>query len=213
MSSWFKKQYTLLEQPVTGYSRAVALLKKSLLVMALLLSAALILMPMLSEDQKVQVYSDEIEETEGFTRMINPEFQGKDKQGQPFTIRAESAIVESEDHYTMIRPSGDITLENGTWVAVMSDKGMLNRSENTVDLSGEVGLFFDNGFEFLTHYVKINMNDKSATGYFPVEGKGALGTIEANYFAVKNKGELLHFGGGVKVILYPGAQAGIVPGK
>lgn len=135
----------------------------------------------------------------------NARYSGVEEDGQPFTVTAESMHQESVDA-TMValsQPKADILLANGAWVAVTAANGTLNRAAQVLELTDDVNVFHDLGYEFRTQQAILDLVGGSAFGGLPVEGQGPFGYIEGEGFRVEGRGDRIKLTGKSKVVIYP----------
>ena len=149
-----------------------------------------------------------IDQPEGVT-MLNARFSGFDGRNQPFLVTADvaSQATENDSIVTLELPKADITLEDGTWVALSARDGRYDREQKTVDLVGEVSFFHDKGFELHTETAHFDLAKGTAMGRETVTGQGVFGQIEATGFDSFDQGDRIIFTGPTRLLLYPDAQA------
>ena len=70
------------------------------------------------------------------------------------------------------KPKGDITLKDGTWLALSAEAGVYRKKDELLDLEGNVNLFHDGGYEIATSRARIDLAKNSAEGDEPVVGQG-----------------------------------------
>ncbi len=146
--------------------------------------------------------------------MLNARFSGFDEKNQPFVITADvaSQAPENENLVTLELPKADITLDDGTWLALMGREGLYDREVKTLDLIGQVGFYHDAGFELHTETARIDLAAGMVSGGDPVAGHGFFGEIEAEGFQMFERAERILFIGPSRLLVYPGAGDGRVPG-
>lgn len=137
--------------------------------------------------------------------MLNARFDGVDEQDQPFSITADVATQsrESENTIELELPKADMTMTDGTWLALTARTGEYDRETQRLFLSGAVSLFHDSGFEMLTSAATIDLGKATAKGDQPVEGHGAAGAIKAEGFAILDRGQRILFTGRSHLTLLP----------
>lgn len=191
------------------YSRFVGAMKVVLPLIALLLIGLVVLWPHLkTEDLKFRIGFAALNLTDsGDPAMINPRYVGIDKDDQPYAVTADLARRVSEDggRVELEMPKADITLEDGTWMVLTAQTGLYDRDQKTLDLEGNVNLYHDAGYEFLTSAAKIDLVKSIAYGDQPVQGHGPFGELTAQGFRMTDKGETINFTGSSRLVLYPGA--------
>lgn len=132
-------------------------------------------------------------------------YDGKDDQGRPFSITAESAAHEegNERRIALKKPLADIVMGGGAYVAVTATDGLLDRDADIVTLTGDVTLFHDNGLSFQTDSATIDLKAKTAEGSDPVEGQNEDGEVIAQGFKVLDDGNTIEFTGKAYMKIYP----------
>jgi lipopolysaccharide export system protein LptC len=148
-----------------------------------------------------------IDQPEGVT-MLNARFSGLDSRNQPFLVTADvaSQATETDSIVTLELPKADITLKDGTWVALSAQDGLYDRNEQTVDLVGQVSFFHDKGFELHTERARFDLDKGTAMSRETVTGQGVFGQIEATGFDSFEQGDRIIFSGPSRLLLYPDAR-------
>ena len=137
--------------------------------------------------------------------MTNARYMGSDDNDQPYTLTAELMSEEDgvEDAIRLTRPQADIMLNDGSWLALSAETGVLVRESELLTLEGGVSFFSDAGYEFRTPSAEINLATKRAHGTEPIEGQGPFGTLSADGFRLENQGKTIIFEGNVRMTFYP----------
>lgn len=193
------------------YAKAIRLLKLFLPTVAAILIGVVAVWPQIrANENKLPLAAAEVspEEIENLA-MINARFMGIDGRNQPFTVTAEMATEVSPDskQVRLSAPKADITLENGTWLALTADHGVFRQSDQTVELEGHVNMFHDAGYEFETATAFVDLTQGAAFGFEPVDGQGPFGTITAEGFQVFDEGARVIFTGNATLTLRPKTKA------
>jgi lipopolysaccharide export system protein LptC len=193
----------------SGYSRFVLLAKYALPVVAGVVMMLVVVWPELkSKPEKFSIGLSDVKiETAGGQRVINARFTGVDSNNRPFSITAESVVRAGSDDngVELSQPKADVTLAGDSWVAIAAPKGIFRRAEETLDLSGGVDLFHEDGYEFRTAEARLNFSTSAASGGSPIRGQGPFGTIEAQGFRVPGTGDSIFFTGKSRLLVYPDA--------
>ncbi len=148
-----------------------------------------------------------IDQPEGIT-MLNARFTGLDGRNQPFLVTADvaSQATDNEPLINLELPKADITLEDGTWVALSARDGLYDREEQTVELVGQVSFFHDKGFELHTETASFDLDKGTAVSREPVTGQGVFGQIQATGFDSFDQGDRIIFSGPSRLLLFPEAR-------
>jgi len=193
------------------HSQVVNLLKILLPAVALGLVAMVLLWPQLNpiDDRfrlrSVGVSIDDLENL----RMVNPRYVATDSQDQPYSLTADQALQLSGDGNItdLVKPKGDITLKDGTWLALSADAGVYHKKDELLDLEGNVNLFHDGGYEIVTPKARIDLDKGDASGDSPVTGQGPDTELEGEGFRVYNRGDRVLVTGQSRLLIRPAAPA------
>ena len=178
----------------SGYSRFVLLAKYALPVVAGVVMMLVVVWPELkSKPEKFAIGLSDVKiETAGGQRVINARF----------------TVVQTGSEETgveLAQPKADVTLAGDSWAAIAAPKGIFQRDEKILDLSGGVDLFHDDGYEFRTAEARLNFGMSAASSGSPIRGQGPFGTIEAEGFRVLGTGDSIFFTGKSRLLVYPDA--------
>lgn len=190
----------------SSYSLFVVLMKVLLPALATALILLVVVWPQLSPDDdrfRISVSSISLEQADNLT-MLNPRFDGIDESNRPYSVTADLAIQDkSNDNLVDLElPKADVTLEDGTWLAIMAKAGRYHREAETVDLIGDVIVFHDEGFEVKTDFAHIDLNGGTAEGDQAVEAHGPIGMLNSEGFRVEEEGERIFFTGKAHMVMY-----------
>ncbi|MBI1776074.1 MAG: LPS export ABC transporter periplasmic protein LptC [Proteobacteria bacterium] len=173
-------------------SRLVALLKLVLPVVALTLLGLIVLWPQLRDDpRQFRLGTARIDPGEAeVLRMVNPRYVGLDGENQPFALTADSAtqVAGNVDVMQLVQPKADLTMRDGSWVALSAPAGTYDRVRQSLHLSGGVSVFQDAGYAFFSPTADIDLIIGAASGDDPVQGQGPFGDLTASGFRILDKG-------------------------
>ena len=195
----------------------VTILKFILPMIAMTLMALVVLWPQIEQVQDSGFrlgFSTSPEDLMENVAMTKPRFFGVDGKRQPFTVTAREAIEAKNspsrgDHIYLDEPQADITLEDGSWIALTATEGFYTETDGMLDLVGMVNMYHDNGFEIHTEEAEIAMNSGSASGDVPVDGQGPFGTIKSDSgFEMEDKGAVIRFLGKSQLVIFDSAMKG-----
>lgn len=189
-----------------GRRRLVALGKLLVPAAAALVLAALVVLPALRPDPVSDAVTSR-ERQQGVdldAAMIAPRFEGRDGRGRPFAVTASAADFASQDQrfVRLQQPEGDLRLSDGSSVAISAARGLYDREDQLMQLAGQVNLFHDQGFEFVTESAWLDLPTGLAQGSDPVAGEGPVGHIEAEGFRIEERGARVIFTGRSRLLLY-----------
>jgi lipopolysaccharide export system protein LptC len=137
--------------------------------------------------------------------MINPRYVGTDSQNQPYMVTADQALQVSGDSNVteLVKPKGDITLTDGTWLSLTADTGTYRKKEQLLDLEGQVNLFHDGGYEILTARAHVDLVKNKAEGNDPVTGQGPDTELSGEGFRVYDRGQRVIVTGQSRLLIRP----------
>ena len=135
-------------------------------------------------------------------RVITPRYQGIDDQSRPYNVTAAVATqANAESPVELERPKADITLSDGAWVLLESERGTYDKPASRLDLAGDVRLWHDNGSTLLTQAARIQLDQGRAEGDAPVAAQGPFGTLTADGFRLEERGKVVIFTGNAHAML------------
>lgn len=179
-------------------SLRVMLLKRVLPAAALLLLVALALAPSWQAGPEANRVTYHISQNGGSqaSRMQGATYHGRDQQGQPYTVTAESAVQQGDDNVALTAPQGDITLKSGAWLMLKSATGAYHQKGDKLDLAGDVTLYRNDGTVVSTARSTIDLRAGNASSTDPVQVTGPFGTLDAqNGFTLTGRGSAITFHG------------------
>ena len=195
----------------SSYSRFVGVLKVLLPATAVGLIILVIAWQQIEEGATPPVTLPPVDLQGGEVSVLNPRWNGVDKEDRPFTVTADLVTQSKENSnlYSLELPKADITLKDETWLALTARAGEFLFEEQQLELTGDVDMFHDQGFEIRTEAASIDLKTKDAWGDSPVEGHGPAGRLNAEGFRITQEGARILFTGKSRLIVYPVAQEAI----
>ncbi len=189
------------------YTRFVAWMKLLLPVFAASVVALVVIWPQLQEQPDafhLGLSSISVHEKSG-QQVVNARFTGSDAEDRPFTVTADSAIqrMDASDSFELELPRADISMTDGSWIALAAETGTYHKKEQILALGGGVNMFHDSGFEFRTRKAEIDLARGNARGRDPVSGQGPFGSLSASGFVVLDHGNRIIFTGKAKLMFFP----------
>ncbi len=133
--------------------------------------------------------------------IVNAHYRGVDSHGQTYTVTAATARQVTPDLVSLNEPKADTVVSGGTWVLVTADHGMYQQHQSVLDLWGHVTLYRDDGITVHTGTATLDLKSGFGAGNHVVSAEGPFGTLDANGFAVGDKGSMAQFTGPARLVL------------
>ncbi len=145
-------------------------------------------------------------------RITNPRFAGRDHNGRPYVLTADSAVrrlVGLGNLTDLENPRIDYELLFGgasqpDASEILSQLGVYNDRSGVLDMSGTVRFSTRSGYRFRTEGAALDLATGEVRGELPVEGRAPWGGIQANGFELHDDGRRLVFTRGVVTRFYTG---------
>jgi lipopolysaccharide export system protein LptC len=170
------------------YTKFVGVMKRVLLIAALLLLGAVLAYSLAPRRQgRVAMTFQRLAMVNNDLAMIKPKLTGVDKKGSPYLVTADVAIQDARNtkHARLKNVSADLTTKSGGWVNIEAPQGYLAGDVNKLDLFGAVSMFTDTGYEAHTDLAHVDIANGIVVGPHRVYGQGPLGTFVADKFRVE----------------------------
>ncbi len=136
---------------------------------------------------------------ESAIEMINPRFTGRDSNGSPYVVTADTASrrPESVSRTELANPKLVFEDRENPDSAVTAERGVFDRDANTLDLYGKVRFETDNGYLFETEHARVRTSEGVVMGDAPISGSGPMGALQAQSFQILERGSRVVFDGNV----------------
>jgi lipopolysaccharide export system protein LptC len=137
--------------------------------------------------------------------VVQPRYQGVDELNRPYTVTAAAAVQAGhEDIVQLDQPRADLLLSDGGWVYLEARNGRYDRPGNHLDLDGRVTIHHDDGTQFATEGAQLDIGRGNASGDKPVAAQGPFGTLTADGFQLRDRGQVVVFTGHARAVLEGG---------
>lgn len=135
--------------------------------------------------------------------LTSPRFESRDEKAQPYTITADRATQsrDQDDLIELENPVGDILLNDGHWLALKAQSGRFSQDSQHLDLTGNVQIFHDAGYQMNTEKLFIDLKANHATSDAMIEGHGPAGTLKATGLKADRTAQTLRFFGPARLTL------------
>ena len=163
----------------------IRILKRVLPVATLVLAGVLTLAPFahrsevsfVLDKKKVEVASERLKVTEAL-------YRGEDSRGQPFSLRAGSALQKSSREPIVQLSDLEARLQMKTGGAlVTAQKGLYDMTQEKVTVDGPIRFESENGYRLVTRDVDILLNSRTMRSRGAVEGRMPTGTFRADHLS------------------------------
>lgn len=131
-------------------------------------------------------------------RLVHPRFVGRDDKGRAFVITADSATRDPREYQRvhLVRPAMLMDSEGPDPIRLTGAAGTYNEGTFKLDLHGGVRLVDSKGaFDTATALFDTKTGDIVGSGR--IQGSGAPGELQADSYAISNKGDRMFFRGRV----------------
>ncbi len=137
-------------------------------------------------------------------RMLRPRYMGIDDENRPYMVTAVEARQDSGDSdlVRLVSPKADMTLKDGTWLALTAKSGTYRQHVRILHLKGDVNVFHDSGHSIETATAVIDLSKGTAHGEDAVVAHGPSGTIHSQGFRVRDRGRNVLFTGKARMVLH-----------
>ena len=169
-------------RPGGSHDRLVRLLKNWLPMAVGVLSALLATAPFTGGD-KVSFVLDKnkVEVAKERMRVSAATYRGEDSKGQPFELKAGSAVqTSSRDPVVRLQDlSANIALSDGP-AMLRADRGRYDMDREIVSIDGPVTFTSADGYKLQTRDVAVGLKTRKLASGGPVTGQMPLGNFSAN---------------------------------
>jgi lipopolysaccharide export system protein LptC len=128
-------------------------------------------------------------------------YRGVNDHGEPYTITAATAHQLPPERLDLDTLKADLAQQSGAWLMVQSDHGVYMQRANVLDLDGHVVLYRDDGTTLQTPAATLDLAQAAAAGGVQVHAEGPFGTLDAQGFALTDKGRVIQFTGPARLLL------------
>ena len=134
-------------------------------------------------------------------QMRRPQYHGVDARGRPYTLSAATARETSPGRIALVAPKGDGLPQNGPWLMVESERGVLLQHTSQLDLEGEVVLYRDDGTTLRSDTAAIDLKAGAAASSDKTHAEGPFGALDAQGYTLTDKGANIQFAGPAHLVM------------
>jgi lipopolysaccharide export system protein LptC len=133
-------------------------------------------------------------------RVRQSSFTGFDRQQQPFSVTALTAVQDQQDRnkVRLEEVAAQMKRKTGEEIALSSQTALYDSSAKTIDLQGKVMITTAGGFVAKMETAKVSIDEHRLRSEVPVEVTTAQGTIRSNGMEIIDDGARILFFNGVK---------------
>lgn len=182
------------------HTSTVGWLRLALPLLALTLLISLIIWPMIRPDKIKSTIIKNIPDLV----IDNLHYTGLDSKNEPYSLSSVKATRPSglQNIYDLEKPEAEITLASGAWLAVKALQGRFDQGTKQLWLGGNVEIFHNNGYQFTSNEIQVNLNENYAWGEKPVLIQGDFGVIHGQGFRLLDSGHTMIINGPAHASLY-----------
>lgn len=172
----------------------VALLKKIIPSLTVMVFIALVLWPLLNtKEGSFTLAIDRLDEKDANAKLIKPRYVGIDKNNHPVNISAETAFRKSNDDqdYYLKNLIADMEMSDGTGIKVQATNGRFNARDQEIIMDRSVTISTENNFNVSTSHALFHIFTKIATGDHGITGDMPFGSFRADKFNVDVEHEII----------------------
>jgi lipopolysaccharide export system protein LptC len=177
--------------------------KRLLPVVALALLASLALWPELDRQQEAARYAFRrgLNVSADGGRLTDARYRGVDDKGEPYAVTATTAVQDGAERVNLTMPKADVTTSDGNWFMVQAKQGVYIQHEGQLDLQGDATLYRQDGTTMISDTATVDLKAGVAAGSHMTHAEGPFGTLDAQGFALVDKGTVIQFTGPARLVL------------
>lgn len=142
---------------------------------------------------------DEVNMASERMRLTEALYRGEDSKGQPFSLRAGSAVQKSsaEPVLRMTDLQGRIIMNDGP-ASLTAGRGVYDINKETVRVNGPLS-FQSVGYDIVASNVELALKTKTMQSIGPVSGRTKVGTFRADRMSADLDTRVVRLDGGVRL--------------
>ena len=134
-------------------------------------------------------------------QLVDAHYSGVDVHDRPYVMTASVARQVSPDRIDLAEIKADLGGGAPGWVMVQARNGVYGQHTSQLDMSGDVRLYRDDGTVLLTDSAAIDLKAGAAAGAARVHAEGPFGHLDAQGFALTDRGGVIQFTGPGHLVL------------
>lgn len=151
------------------------------------------------DKNKVEVAKERMRVTEAL-------YRGEDSKGQPFSLRAGSAVqLTSREPVVRLRDlSARLAMKDGPAV-LQADAARYDMDKEQVAVDGPVTFQSADGYRLVTRDVDVDLKSRDVASRGPVEGRMPIGTFSGGRMSADLNDRIVRLEGGARLRIVQGA--------
>jgi len=185
-----------------AHSRYVAILRKGLPALALVVLAGYFISSSLSVTVgDVTASISGVEVTDGALRMTNPKFQGTDKKNGAYVVSAEYADQDLKNPKVIRLHAikANLSTPSGSWSRMDAVRGVFNSEADRLVMQEKITVATSSGVTGELTYASLNTKTQTLRSHQRVHFELTHGTVKANALTFNSGEHVLTFRGNVRV--------------
>jgi lipopolysaccharide export system protein LptC len=179
-------------------SNMIRILRLSFLILSAVIIAVVALYILAHALNKETAPPPDVQSTDGEVRMINPRFSGRDGNGRPYVVIADTATRRQDEPETTYLVNPRLDTEPGEDSSqVTAKRGIYQANLKILNLYDDVVFSTPNGNTYKTGHAEFFIDTDMIVGDSPVKGTGPTGSVSADAYKIINGGEKVTFFGNV----------------
>lgn len=202
---WMQRKRTNASQAFR-YTRFVAVMRRLLPTAAIAVLGVVLAYALYPRDkERMSLSYEQAQGVAGDLSMTKPRLSGTDVKGNPYVITADFAVQTEKNARKVLLTNvdADMQFDGKRWANAKSGKGFVDMDAKKLDLSQNISLYTDDGYEFHTPSANVDLDRNIATGNERVRGQGPMGSFAADSFVFDRANRHVTLKGRVQTVLYP----------
>lgn len=149
----------------------------------------------------------------GGLKMLSPNFSGRTKDGEPYTVSAKWALPNGPrpSLVTLDQLKATLAMQDGREAVMTADRGRYYPNEERLILDQTVRAQLSDGYVLETPAVSINIAERILQGTEGIQASGPQGSIQSDTVEARENmdgmGRIVIFRGNVQLIFRPQVDA------
>lgn len=189
----------------TRHSRIVAVLKRVLPAIALVMATAFLAQSYFAAPAIVDMTSVATSVVDGKRIMANPKLEGYTRENRPYSMTAARAVqdIADESRVALEKIGAKLPISADNWAVIDAATGLFDRNNNTLTLDSEITVTTHDGMVARLKSAQLDIGAGNLTTDQPVEITLNGANITSDTMSVTENGKVLTFEKRVRVNIEP----------